>query len=179
MNFEQIENLVIKAKNDDVESIEILYCSFIPFITIWSSKLKIPNYSFEDLKQECFIYLMCAIEKYQGTTTFVSYATQTIKNNLFYLLREQLKEDKNTLNIPFEMSSNESVENFILKNIEASIIEAAINSLTSLEQRIIKDYYFNDLNLKQISLNLDLKYITTVKKKDKALLKLNKLLNQK
>lgn len=182
MDILEIEKLVVRAKQNDIEAYELLYCTFTPFIVIWCSRLHIPNYTFEDLKQECYLYLVHAVEKYRGTTTFVSYATQTIKNNLCYLLREQVKESKATFHVPLESVTyvNEAtmpnIENFVIKNIQNSIIEAAINSLSSMEQRIIKDYYFNSLNLKEISMNLDLKYITTVKKKDKALLKLNKII---
>lgn len=181
MEKKEIEHLVLRAKADEALAYEILFCVFTPYIKIWCNKLRIPNYSYDDLNQECFLYLVHAIEKYHGTDTFIRYATKTIKNNLLYLLREQIKLVQMPYAMPYDnlnvgAETMDSIENFVITSIENNIIDNAIKSLTPVEKKIISDYYFNDINLRSISNSMDMKYITTVKKKDAALKKLKKLL---
>lgn len=171
MDKKSIEALVVKAKTHDKESLEKLYNAFLPYIYILINKIYIQGFDKDDLKQECFITLYKCIDKYKGSDTFIAYATCSIKNNLIYFLRKSLSHQELPSDT-IEPISNASVEDLVIKNIDISDINAAIKLLSAPERSILINYFLNDLSLMTISKNENSKYITTVKRKDRAIKKI-------
>lgn len=166
----KIERLVQAAKNNNKDSILELYYIFLPYVKMWYSKVTLKEHTFEDILQEYFIWLNTAISKYNGTCTFTSYITKTIKNNLFMLIRKKYLETSTDLT--FLIQDNTCLEDLILNKIEIHDMIEKSSKLTDIEKKVLKDYYFNDLTLYCISSKINKKYSTTAKIKSKALVKL-------
>ena len=73
-------------------------------------------------------------------------------------------------------SENDTL-NDLIKSFDLFVLTDSINLLPVLEKSIIQDYFFNKISLTDIAKKNNLKYITTVKKKDRALKKLLKLID--
>ena len=112
----KIERLVQAAKNNDKDSILELYYIFLPYVKMWYSRVTIKEHTFEDILQEYFIWLNTAINKYNGTCTFTSYITKTIKNNLFMLIRKKYLETSTDLT--FLIQDNTCLEDLIINKME-------------------------------------------------------------
>lgn len=175
LKYMEIENLVCKAKLGSAEDEEKLYYSFIPYINLLVSKFNIKSYTKDDLRSECYLALNKAIKSYNGTSTFVPYATKCLKNHVLLLLRNSIKLDEIVL-IDNVLESNNCIEEDIINKLEIDKLSRAIKTLSPKEQKIIQDYFFNDLSLVAISKVIDKKYITTVKTKDRAINKLKELI---
>lgn len=175
MNNADIENLVQKYKNNDKDSLFLLFDAFQPYIYKMINKYYVYGFEHDDLKHECFLYLVDALNKYNGTTTFVAYATKTIKNNLNYLLRKQLKCDTVHLN-GFEIQDNFKIDAYLEEKELVHCLQESLSTLSIQDQQILQDYYIHDLSLVTIAKKHNLKYITVAKKKDRAITKLKQLL---
>ena len=173
LKIEEIEELVSNYKKTyDKLYEEQLYFAFIPYINLLCSKFFITGYSKDDLQQEAFLTLHHCIEKYKSNGTFVAYVTTALKNKFIMLLREATKVSYNEINDT--IADNDDIEINFLNKESLNNLSKSICNLSPIEQKIIKDYYFNDLSLVSISKQINVKYITTAKKKDRAITKLRK-----
>lgn len=168
--YEKIERLVQEAKENNKDSLIELYNTFLPYLKMWLNRVTIKEHSFDDITQEYFLWLVTAIEKYQGTSTFTSYITMTIKNNLFMLIRKKYLETSTDLT--FLIEDNTCIEDLVVNKIDILNMINESKKLTDIERKVLKDYYFNDLTLYCISSRINKKYSTTAKIKSKALIKL-------
>lgn len=168
--YDEIERLVLEAKDNNKDSLIKLYDTFLPYLKMWFSRIKINDYTFEDLAQEYFLWLVSCVKKYSGTCTFTSYFTVTIKNNLFMLIRKKYLETSTELT--FLIEDNTCIEDLIVNKIDILNMITQSKKLTEIEKTVLQDYYFNDLTLYCISSKINKKYSTTAKIKSKALIKL-------
>lgn len=168
--YKYIERLVIEAKENNKESLMELYNIFLPYLKMWLSRITLKEYTFDDIKQEYFLWLVYAINKYKGTCTFTSYITMTIKNNLFMIIRKKYLETSTELT--FLIEDNTCIEDLVCNKLDLLNMVEESKKLTDIERKVLKDYYFNDLTLYCISSRINKKYSTTAKIKSKALLKL-------
>lgn len=168
--YSHIENLVKKAKVNDKDSLLELYNIFLPYLKMWYYKVILKEHTFEDVSQDYFLWLVSAIEKYKGSSTFTGYITMTIKNNLFMLIRKKTFEYSTDLT--FLIEDNSCLEDLVVNRLDVLDMISKSYTLTDIEKRVLKDYYFNDLTLYCISSQLNKKYSTIAKIKSKALVKL-------
>lgn len=174
--YKHIENLVLKAKSNDKDSLIELYNIFLPCLKHWYSKIYLKEYTFEDISQEYFFWLTSAIDKYNGGSSFAAYIRNTIKNNLFMLLRK--KNYEILTDFIFLLEDNFTIDDFIINKIYILNVIDKTNKLSDIEKTVIKNYYFNDLSLKEISEKFNIKYSTVAKIKTRSLQKLYKIINQ-
>lgn len=168
--YEKIERLVQEAKENNKDSLIELYNTFLPYLKMWLTRITVKEQTFEDITQEYFLWLVMAIKKYSGSSTFTSYITMTIKNNLFMLIRKKYLETSTELT--FLIKDNTCIEDLVVNKIDVLNMINQSKKLTDIERKVLQDYYFNDLTLYCISSKINKKYSTTAKIKSKALAKL-------
>lgn len=168
--YAEIEKLVIESKNNNKDSLMKLYDIFLPYLKMWLSRIDIKNQTFDDISQEYFLWLVAAINKYSGSCTFTSYITVTIKNNLFMLVRKKYWETSTEL--IFLIQDTTCIEDLVVNKIDTLDMINNSKKLSSIERKVLIDYYFNDLTLYYISSNLNKKYSNIAKIKTNALKKL-------
>ena len=179
MNYNYIESLLLYAKNGDSSSLEKLIEEFTPLIKKLSRKTFIPGYTSEDLQQECIISLLKSIEKYNPVThRFVAYATNSIRNNLNYLIRSTLSH-KN-LNGPdaltftgsledLNLTSKDSADYHLLNTQEKALYWQAIKQLTPEEQELFAYVNLKNHTLKSYAELKNISYSLASKRKQQIM----------
>lgn len=88
MDFNYIEALVTKCKNNDETAKENLAEEFRPLICSISKRTFVDGYNILDIQQECYISLFKSVSMYNlEKHRFVAYATNAIKNNISDLIK--------------------------------------------------------------------------------------------
>lgn len=88
MDFNYIEALVTKCKNNDEAAKEKLSAEFRPFIYNISKRTFIDGYNTHDIMQQCYQSLFKSVSMYNlEKHRFVAYATNAIKNNMNDLIK--------------------------------------------------------------------------------------------
>lgn len=186
MDLNYVEELVIKAKKGDMKAKEEILESFRPFIFNLTKKTFIYGYDHFDINNECYTYLLGAIEKYDVSKhRFVSYATNSIKNNLCVLLQRSLRRSNSEGSK--KLSFDEIIDSMLdfdstpeLQFIEKDTIKAlnrAIKQLNEDELYLYKYLYIDKKSIKSFSDLQSLSYSKAYKMKNDLLYKLNKLMH--
>lgn len=181
MDYEYIEELVLKSKAKDVSSKEKILEKFRPFILKTSKNIFIDGYTFSDVENECYKTLLSCINSYDSKThRFVAYATISIKNNINDLLRKTLRrkgsEGKEALilddSLEHVLQSSDDIEKTVLKNILHNSLKKAIDTLTDDEKELINFIYYEGNNIKTYAKMKNIAYFNVFHKRKKILNKL-------
>ena len=137
MNYDYIENLVLKAKNGDALSKEKLAEEFRPLIINISKKTFLHGYDKNDLQNDCYRTLFKCVCLYKMENhRFVAYATNAIKNNINDLIKRSktrsLAEGRESLclsdNLEHSLPSNEdNLEDILCTKCDYEELSFAIN----------------------------------------------------
>lgn len=164
MDYEYIETLVRKSKEKDLSSTNELVKEFTPYIRNLSRKTHLAGYDYEDLSNECFTFLLKAINKYDiNKHRFVSYACTTIKNNLYILCKRSNKLQADSIDYIEEFSESSrndtAIEN-IIKKEEYSYINQIISKLSPKEFSLFKHLFVNNKSIKEYAKDNNIHYQT-------------------
>lgn len=181
MDYKYIEALVIKAKDGDITSKEKLAQEFTPYIINLSKKTFIHGYDFSDIQNECYKYLFKCLSCYNNKNhRFVAYATNGIKNNLNYLIRQNLTHSPfdgapalyNNEDIFSSISSDTNIEEILCTKIEHSELRHALGLLSNAEKDLIYSIFFNNTTIKTYASLKNISCSTVHRKKVHALKKI-------
>lgn len=188
MNYEYIEKLVIEAKNGDNAAKESLVLEFTPFINSLSRKTFIHGYERSDIKNECFQTLFICISKYKiNSNSFVSYAINSMKNNINHLIRQIVS--KNELDGLYSLSLDDNLENSLSSETDQpdeklcnecdynAMLFAINNKLNDVEKDLIDFIFFKGNTLTNYAYYNNISRVTALKRKKKALNKLLEVIN--
>lgn len=188
MNYEYIEKLVIEAKNGDNAAKESLVFEFTPFINSLSRKTFIHGYEKSDIKNECFQTLFICISKYKvNSNSFVSYAINSMKNNVNDLIRKIVS--RNELDGLYSLSLDDNLENSLSSETDQpdeklcnecdynSMLFAINNKLNDVEKDLIDFLFFKGNTLTNYAYYNNISRVTALKRKKKALNKLLEVIN--
>jgi RNA polymerase sigma factor (sigma-70 family) len=187
VNYDEIENLVLLSKNGDEIAKEHLAEEFMPLIINLSTKTFIHGYEVCDIQNECYQTLFKCLTYYnQPTHRFVAYATNAIKNSVYYLIRTSLK--KSETEGAKTLIYTDVLENLLTCNIKgmdesliskdnAEDLEFAINSLSKDEKDIVNYVIASKNSIKDYANLRKINYSTAVNKKNLALNKLKHHMN--
>lgn len=188
MNYEYIEKLVIEAKNGDNAAKESLVFEFTPFINSLSRKTFIHGYEKSDIKNECFQTLFICISKYKiNSNSFVSYAINSMKNNVNDLIRRIVS--RNELDGLYSLSLDDNLENSLSSETDQpdeklcnecdynAMLFAINNKLNDVEKDLIDFIFFKGNTLTNYAYYNNISRVTALKRKKKALNKLLEVIN--
>nr|WP_246582857.1 sigma-70 family RNA polymerase sigma factor [Clostridium mobile] len=177
-----VESLVDKAKKGDKSSLEELIKALTPLIMKESSKVYLKGYDREDLIQIGNLSLLKALDKYDmSKKNFIGYAAMAIKNNFYYLIRKECKENyEASLNkeigediyIEDTLKSTEDIEEDFIKKEEYKNLYSALKKLSKEEIYIINWIYFERKKLKDYAIKNNISYNKARYLKDKTIKKL-------
>lgn len=185
MDYNQMELLVIEAKNNNEIAKEKIIENFKPFIFNFCKKIHIKGYDKDDLHSECFKILMKAIKLYNPKQhRFVAYGTNAIKNSIHSILRCHLNKEGNKYTDIYSFTTDLEKyykdNNYIdpISNIDTKLqIQKAMNKLNANDRKLIEHLYFMDMPLRQYCKKYNLNYSASLKKKREILKKLYCILN--
>lgn len=188
MNFNNIEDLVRLAKNNNTTAKENLIMEFKPFILNLSKRTFIDGYDFHDIENECYHLLLKSITRYDiKRHRFVAYATSTIKNGISLLIRNSLRRAKtdSSDSLTFDgdienldILSSSVVEEDICKLCEYEDVRFVIKKLTAEEFELLDFIILKNNSIKTYSKLKNLRYSTAVYRKNSLLNKLNLYINK-
>lgn len=170
MNLKNLESLVRKAKLGDKPSLKEILNAFKPLILKLSNSTYIHSYTKDDLIQEGFCSLLKAIDHYDITkNTFVAYATNSIKNNYNYLIRQRVKlgyessyNKKISIDNEYEIidiiPSKKDIFKEFLKEENLKALKNAFKFLNIQQRDIIYQCYFMRLSMKEYALKNNMTY---------------------
>ncbi|PRR81869.1 sigma-70 family RNA polymerase sigma factor [Clostridium vincentii] len=184
MNYNEIEDLVLRSKDGSKIAKEHLVKEFMPLIINLSNKTFIHGYEFDDLRNECYETLFKCLTYYnKDTHRFVAYATNAIKNTVYFLVRKSLKKastDGAKTLIYTDILENsltcniKGIDDTLISNDNSENLEFAISSLSNEEKDIINFVIASKNSIKDYAKSRKINYSTAVNKKNLALNKLKK-----
>lgn len=182
MDFNYIESLVIKCKNNDETAKEKLAAEFKPLIYNISKRTFIDGYNMYDIQQECFESLFKSVSMYNiKKHRFVAYATNAIKNNIKDLIK-RIKSRSSTEGNE-ALSLHDNFENYLPSeeiSTEVSLCEMcdyedlrlALDNLTREEKEFIDFVFFKNYTVLDYSHLKNMCYSTAILKKNTILKKI-------
>lgn len=148
---------IIKAKNNDESSIMLIFNKYSLLINKYSTSYHLKNYDSEDLKQEAFLAVAKAINKYnidKGLSSFNGYMITTIKNLFYELARGNIRFNEesslnlvidgelNLIDIIEDKSSDGNIEMSYINNELLKELAQAIHLLEPSERQFLYDIYY-------------------------------------
>lgn len=186
MDFNIIESLILKIKEGDITSKNLLAKEFRPFIRNFTSKFYIHGYTLDDIENECYLTLFKCINYYNPKQhRFVAYATNSIKNSIYLIIRKSLKRSntEGSEALLFNLDSEEAFtsldkgpEDIFISFEQHNLLKVALSKLTKEEYELISFYLSNTTTLKDYAKLKELPYSTVIWRKKVILNKLEKLL---
>ncbi|NFH70641.1 sigma-70 family RNA polymerase sigma factor [Clostridium botulinum] len=179
MEYKDIENLVMEAKNGDDESLLKLMVQFKPFIFKTAHSFNIKDYDTYDLVQIGYIALINAVDKYKnGSNSFSSYVYAAIKNCMRCTARNN-KKHKNILSINAPIGEYESLNDFteffesnvdleldFIKKEKALKVQSIISKLEPRDLEMIFLVYYAGFSFKEYALKKGLNYFQVIRRKN-------------
>lgn len=160
MDYNQIETLVISAKQNDNDAKKQILEAFKPFIYNLCKNNFVQGYSFEDLLQECYMTILKAINLYNcESKTFAKYCTVSIRNAINMLIRKNAKYNTNTdltivnaVSFDCEIALDKICNDELKTNINTALDKLKINEkaviLHSIYEKKPMNLFFNRAGFK-------------------------------
>lgn len=143
--------LILACQNGEKQAFNDLITLYYPYVSKFLLKLTANETISEDLTQDTFLKLIRSIDKFDvyGKAAFGTYL-MTIAKNCYV---DYLRKNKNImLDIDEQIIAGRStVEDEILKGIEASEIMKAVDNLPFEQSQAIKLKYLEQLTLQEIA----------------------------
>lgn len=182
MDFDYIEALVTKCRNNDEEAKEKLAAEFKPLICNISKRTFIDGYNNLDLQQECYQSLFKSVSMYNlEKHRFIAYATNAIKNNMNDLIKKiktrNSTEGNDALslhdNFEKDIPSEEiSTEASLCEMCDYEELRLALRSLNEDEIELIDFIFYRNNTVKDYANYKNLRYSTALFKKNSILKKI-------
>lgn len=188
MNYEYIEDLVVKSKNGDALSKEKLVQEFRPLIINLSKRTFLHGYDKNDIQNECYKSLFKCLSMYKlESHRFVAYATNGIRNNINDLIKRtktrSSTEGSEALALSDDLqqtltSHEDSLEEILCSKCDRESLKLAINSLSEDEKELIKFIFFKGNTVATYACLKNIPYSTANRRKMVTLVKLSKYFNK-
>ncbi|OFI06499.1 RNA polymerase sigma factor FliA [Clostridium acetireducens DSM 10703] len=175
-----MDKIVKLAKMGNKRAIEFLIKKYELYIFKESNKVKLRDYSKEDLIQIGKLSVLKAINKYnlnQGSN-FTAYVIQSIKNNFYNKIRREsknrfdislYKENAEGSKIIDTIASNFNLEQYIMKREQKDKLNKALSKLSKEDRKLINWVYYDEKKLTDYAKINNLSYNFCVKRKKKIL----------
>lgn len=182
MDFDYIEELVTKCKDNDELSKEKLAKQFRPLIYNISKRTFIDGYDIHDIQNECFQSLFKSVSMYNlEKHRFVAYATNAIKNNMNDLIKKVKSKsftegnDALSLHDDFEKdipSQEVSTEILLCEKCDFEELKIALSNLNEDEKELIEFVLFKNNTVQNYASLKNMCYSTAILRKKNTLKKI-------
>ena len=184
MDFNYIETLVTRCKNNDEKAKEKLAIEFRPFILNLSRKTFIDRYEMQDIQNQCYESLFKSVRLYNlESHRFVGYAISSIRNNLNDLIKRVKIRNSTDGNdalclhagVEEELLSKEiSLEDLFSEECDYEELRYAINKLSEEEKKFIDFVFYKNNTIRTYAYLKNVCYSTACQRRDAILKKILK-----
>ena len=191
MDYKEIEECVIRAKEGSKEDVLKLINHYKGFIHKTAVEFYVRNYEIEDLMQVGYIAILKAVSSYKpGSYTFSSYVMSTIRNAVIYIVRERskggfelslnapLKTDEKDLEFVDIVAADTTLEEEVVAAETSQELRAAMGSLTEAEKDFVYKVYYDKMLLASYAREIGISYKAARKMKERVLEKLRQEMKQ-
>lgn len=182
MDFNYIEALVTRCKNNDEQAKEKLAYEFRPLIYNISKRTFIDGYHPHDIIQECYHSLFKSVSRYNlEKHRFVAYATNAIKNNMNDLIKRtktrRSTEGSDALSLHANVENDfpeleSSTEASLCEMCDYEDLKLALKNLNEEEMDFINFVFFKNNTVKDYAYLRNMCYSTAIVKKKTILKKI-------
>lgn len=176
---DSMKEIILRAREDDQEMTRLVK-NFEPLIKK-CIRIYIRDMTyFEDAMQQGYLTIIQCVKRFDlnSEIPFPGY----VKRAAIYSIRDYAKKIKSDLSLDEEteeggslldtLSSGDDIEKDYFKGIDSKVLKEALKTLTSEQRRVVEDYYFKNISMRDICKNKRCHYMSIVKLKDRALIKL-------
>ena len=180
MDHKLMENLVIQAKAGDKSAALELLEEFMPFIMNAARKIYIRNWDFEDMVQLGRVSFLKAIDMYNtaGSFSFPAYAVNAVRKNYYNEIRRAASRDyvldMETLT---SLPATDNTEEFLIRKETERLLHECLQLLSKEDSELLDWYYFQKLGIKEYAKARCLPYNLVVKRKQRILQRLKKMMD--
>lgn len=191
MDYKEIEECVIRAKEGSKEDVLKLINHYKGFIHKTAVEFYVKNYEIDDLMQVGYMAVLKAISRYKlGSNTFSSYVMSTIRNAVIYIVREiskggfelslnaPLMADEDGLEFIDIVAGETTLEEEIVAAENSQELRAAMVSLTEKEKDFVYKVYYEKMLLASYAREIGISYKAARKMKERVLEKLRHEMKQ-
>lgn len=182
MDFDYIETLVTRCKNNDEKTKEKLSEEFKPLIYNISKRTFIDGYNTYDIIQECYHSLFKSVSMYNlEKHRFVAYATNAIKNNMNDLIKRtktrRSTEGSDALSLHYDVENDFpgleiSTETSLCEMCDYEDLKLALKNLNEEEVELIDFVFYRNYTIKEYAYIKNMCYSTAILKKKTILMKM-------
>ncbi|ALB46556.1 sigma-70 family RNA polymerase sigma factor [Clostridium beijerinckii] len=182
MDFDYVETLVTRCKNNDEDAKEKLAYEFRPLIYSISKRTFIDRYNFHYIIQECYHSLFKSVSKYNlEKHRFVAYATNAIKNNMNDLIKRtrtrRSTEGSDALSLHDDVENDFpeleiSTETSLCEMCDYEDLKLALENLNKEEVELIDFVFYKNYTVKEYAYFKNMCYSTAIQKKKNILMKI-------
>ena len=182
MDFNYIESLVTKCKNNDEAAKEKLAAEFKPLIYNISKRTFIDSYDIQDIQNECYKSLFKCVSMYNlEKHRFVAYATNAIKNNMGDLIKRiktrRSTEGSDALSLHDDVENDFpgleiSTETSLCEMCDYEDLKLALKNLNEEEKELIDFVFYRNYTIKEYAYIKNMCYSTAILKKKTILKKI-------
>ncbi|MDR3594604.1 sigma-70 family RNA polymerase sigma factor [Clostridium sp.] len=182
MDFNYIEALVTRCKNNDEDAKEKLSEEFRPLIYNISKRTFIDGYNSHDIIQECYQSLFKSVSMYNlEKHRFVAYATNAIKNNMNDLIKRTKTRSSTEGNDALSLHDNVendfpeleiSTETSLCEMCDYEDLKLALKNLNEEEKELIDFVFYRNYTIKEYAYIKNMCYSTAILKKKTILIKI-------
>lgn len=169
IDLKALEVDVIRAKGGNSLAKERIIKIFKPTIIKIMNTTFIPNWNKEDIEQELVLSILLAIDKYKGDKTFFWYCIQSMKNNIYYKLKKDIKSKEYTNIDKIPLVDNFDVSSNLDREEDIKELLLAMEELKTNEYDIIYKLFFEGYSYKDVMEEFNLEYSTATSRKRKAI----------
>jgi RNA polymerase sigma factor (sigma-70 family) len=185
MDYKEVEECVIRAKEGSKEDVLKLINHYKGFIHKTATEFYVKNYEIDDLMQVGYIAVLKAISRYKpGSNTFCSYVMSTIRNAVIYIVREISKGGfELSLNTPLKaeekgiefidiVAAETTLEEGVVAAETSQELKAAIEGLSEEEKNFVYKVYYEKMLLACYAREIGISYKAARKMRERVLEKL-------
>jgi RNA polymerase sigma factor (sigma-70 family) len=182
MDFDYVETLVTRCKDNDEEAKEKLAYEFKPLIYNISKRTFIDGYNAHDIIQECYHSLFKSVSRYSSEKhRFVAYATNAIKNNMNDLIKRtktrRSTEGSDALSLHDDVENDFpeleiSTETSLCEMCDYDDLKLALKNLSEEELELIDFVFYKNYTVKEYAYFKNMCYSTAIQKKKNILMKI-------
>ncbi|WP_411680019.1 sigma-70 family RNA polymerase sigma factor [Clostridium thailandense] len=184
-----INEMILNAKKGDKIATQKIIEKYTPFAIKTARSIYVKGYDIEDLIAIGQAAVIKAINIYdtEKSSAFTTYVFNTIKTEVYQVLRKNIKEasccslhslNKDGLEFINTLVSDFNIEEDSIKREEKTILRTALKKLNEEEKEIIYWYFYHNKTLKDYGKYKGISYRTAVDRKKKAVEKLKKYLKK-
>lgn len=152
------ENLIARLRDEDPDALEALFSRYSRMVYSIALRILHDPGEAEEVVQECFLYVFrkaCTFEPSRGCAKvwIVQVAYSRARDWKAHLLRTgfYLHMGIGTENIEGTLIGNTDVEREIGAKLDFNQLRCAFENLTEVQRNTLKMFYFEDLDLREIS----------------------------